>query len=285
MQIIIERRRQSLRLTECLNFFNSFNNDVLVKIAKVDSAISNILINQSTDTILYENIVNTQTDLNDLHDQGMVFTPQYQQTMTLHNQLLEEHSTLMEAERAEDNSKADSVKNVISTIIISDTCLSLLLRTLDIELDYIKSDTLTPVQLAFVREISEFCPYVFGDGVYHARALRSIYDNVSYENSEDCAPEILNPRSNEMNSSTKEMYLFPNPASDELNIALNQEKESTLGFVRILDVTGRTLSEFKVDQLRSEYKINTSIYKSGIYFIKFISGSGTEIVEKFVILK
>lgn len=278
-------KKMNLLTRECLNFFNSFNNDVLVKIAKVDSAISNILINQSTDTILYENIVNTQTDLNDLHDQGMVFTPQYQQTLTLYNQLLEDHSNLMEAERAEDNSKADSVKNVISTIIISDTCLSLLLRTLDIELDYIKSDTLTPVQLAFVREISEFCPYVFGDGVYHARALRSIYDNVSYIKTEDCDPERLNPRSNEMNSGTDKFYLYPNPASDELNIALNQEKESPSGLVRIIDVTGRILKEFKVDQPRSEYKIYTGTFKSGLYFIKYTSDSGHEMVEKFVILK
>lgn len=268
----------------CLSFLNAYNNDALVKIAKVDSAITHILINQAADSLLYEHIMSTQSELNTLHDQGLVFTPQYQQYMTLYSQLLADHRVLLETERNKDLLKVDSVKNVITTITVRDHCLQLLLNIFNVQLDYIKSDTLTPAQIAYVTDVSEMCPYDMGEAVYLARSIRSIVENVSYDRIEDCAPARVTPRSSEKMYSENKMFLYPNPVSDELNIAF-EAKPNEKGDITITDMNGRLVKQFKLEETDHSLKLSVSNFNSGLYIVKYMSLSGVEHIEKFVISK
>jgi hypothetical protein len=282
---LLRMKKLNLLSPACLSFLNAYNNNDLVKIAKVDSAVISILINRATDSLLYANILNTQAQLNNLHDQGLVFSAQYQQTMALYSQLLAVHGILMDAEQAKDILKADSVKNVIATINVTESCLQLLLGVLNVQLDYIKSDTLTPAQKTNVNGISQLCPIDMGEAVYIARSLRSIYDNVSYFRIEECAPaRVVAPRSSENTLTENKLNVYPNPAYDELNIAFNAQPNEK-GTISITDMNGRLIKKFLLEDADKSLKLNVSDFNSGLYFIKYISHSGVESIEKFVISK
>lgn len=277
-------KKLNLLENDCLTFFNNNANNVLVQIAKIDSAITNILLNQSVDSVLYSNILNTQMQLNNLHDQGAMNTQQWEQTMTLYDQLLSVHSTHMEAEKTSDDQKADSIKNVITTITVSDTCLKILLKTFDIELDYIKNDTLTAAQLFYVREVSELCPNEFGDGVYLARSLRSIFEYVRYRSVKDCSSDQVEPRSSAKVIAVDNIDLYPNPAIDELNISVDISQGES-GVLNIVDLKGSVIRSLRVNDNKSIFKINTKEFMSGIYLVKYLSNTGAISIEKLVISK
>jgi len=266
----------------CLSFLDAYNNDDLVKIAKVDSAVTSILINRATDSLLYANLMTTQAQLNDMHDQGLVFSAQYQQTMTLYSQLLAAHSILMDAERSRDILKADSVKNVIASINVRETCLQLLLGVFNVQLDYIKTDTLTPAQKTYVNSISQLCPLDMGEGVYIARSLRSIYENVSYDRIEECAPARVTPRSSGNTLTENKLIVHPNPASTELTITFFIQPQEN-GLISISDLSGRLIEEYGIADSDISLKLDVSDFFPGIYILKYLSESGVAITEKLVI--
>jgi len=277
-------KKKNLLQGDCAGFFNNNGGNVLVQISNIDSAITNILTNQSADSILFNNIISTQTELDNLYSQGDVNTPQWVETVAVYNELLSESTILEEAERELDNQKIDSVKNVITTIIVSDSCLKILLKTFNVELDYIKNDSLTPMQFNYIREVSELCPYNFGDGVYIARGLRSIYENVSYSSDKDCTTGTLEPRNINGKVMTKSLNVFPNPTIDEFKILIDLEKGEK-GEISIVDIQGKVLRVFTVNTENNSFKINAEEYKSGIYLIKYNSNYGIHSVEKLVISK
>ena len=55
--------------------------------------------------------------------------------------------------------------------------------------------------------------------------------------------------------------LYPNPANDFVTL-----KSENLGMVRIFNVLGQKVNEFEANG--SEFRINTTSYENGIYFVK-----------------
>jgi len=72
--------------------------------------------------------------------------------------------------------------------------------------------------------------------------------------------------------------LVPNPADDYINISVNGSESFQF---KIVDAMGSTLMR---DQVSSTKKINTSEFKSGVYFISF-EGQGTKPFTRKVIIR
>ncbi len=277
-------KKNNLLEGDCLGFYNENSDSVLLQIAKVDSAIANILINQSVDTVLYNGITDTQEELDNLFDQGEYNTPVWKETMEQYNELTQEYGVLMQEEKESDIQKADSVQNVIGEIVVNDSCLHILLKTFNIKLDYIKSDTLTPAQNDYITEVSELCPNEYGDGVYLARAMRSMYENVRYASPEECYSGNIEPRSASNLHLVDKLEVYPNPAIDEVNISLDIPKGEA-GRLSVVNLQGQKIKEFIANKARSSFKINTKGFESGIYIVKYISDAGSLSVKKLIIDK
>ncbi len=275
-------KKKGQLIDDCLGFFDNNGDNVLVQIAKVDSAIANILIQESADTQLYSDIVNTQSELDDMYDQGNVNTDEWNMKMNYLTQLISESDTLIAAEKVSDDQKIDSVKNVITTITVSDSCLKVLINMYNIELDYIKSDSLTPEQYEYTDEVAQYCPSEFGDGVFVARSIMSRYENVRYASIEECSSAPLTPRSEIQFGGFLNVY--PNPAIDELNISIDIPK-GEFGEISIVNLQGKVIRVFRANNTKNSFKVSTEDYKSGVYFIKYISNTGTQTTEKLIISK
>jgi hypothetical protein len=78
------------------------------------------------------------------------------------------------------------------------------------------------------------------------------------------------------------MKVFPNPASDNLNISFVTNEASSID-CKILDVTGKLLysKHMESDGGLVEESVNVSEFATGIYFLRIETPKGTTI-EKFV---
>jgi len=77
--------------------------------------------------------------------------------------------------------------------------------------------------------------------------------------------------------SNKMLRMWPNPASDYINIALNRSVNTTC---RIWDISGRLVREYLWDG--EPQKLDVSSIHPGVYAIEIVSGDGS-IVKKIII--
>jgi len=73
-----------------------------------------------------------------------------------------------------------------------------------------------------------------------------------------------------------EVEIYPNPASDIMNIVSN----NTITHIKVLNFIGQTMLEKAVNE--TKLSINTSAYQSGIYFIRIKTANGIK-TEKLTI--
>ena len=83
-------------------------------------------------------------------------------------------------------------------------------------------------------------------------------------------------------SGVRELQVFPNPATDHLNVSFVMEEDSPV-FVKLLDMTGKLLynKQVKSNGGLTEETVDVSGYAKGIYFLRIETAKGTTI-EKFV---
>ncbi|MBL0339514.1 MAG: T9SS type A sorting domain-containing protein [Bacteroidetes bacterium] len=78
--------------------------------------------------------------------------------------------------------------------------------------------------------------------------------------------------------------LYPNPANNNVEIKLNNNKELISNVVLINNLGNIVLKE-KLDEKQSSYKLNTSQRPSGLYLLKIMTTSGTTYSNKLMIVK
>ncbi len=79
-----------------------------------------------------------------------------------------------------------------------------------------------------------------------------------------------------MENTSLEVEIYPNPASDIMNIVSN----NTITHIKVLNFIGQTMLEKAVNE--TKLSINTSAYQSGIYFIRIKTANGIK-TEKLTI--
>jgi len=128
---------------------------------------------------------------------------------------------------------------------------------------------------SYLKEIANQSPRVAGNAVYMARVMLSI-DTID--------TETYSAKS--MNVSTNLGYdllkLYPNPGSEFIHYELPILENET-GTVRILYVSGKTLTEWSADAQNTIGSIDVSHYSKGIYLFDLQLTNGKSIVKKMVV--
>lgn len=127
------------------------------------------------------------------------------------------------------------------------------------------------------------CPFIEGEVIYHARAFYNIINStveVFNDNCPDNSASRLNNSSALGNNWT--VNLYPNPATDELFINTNNQKEDLK--ITITDVNGRLIADYnsKIIGFYTNIKLNMI---SGIYFVTLVNQNNEKVVKKLVITK
>ena len=80
------------------------------------------------------------------------------------------------------------------------------------------------------------------------------------------------------------IYIFPNPTTDHFTIYFNNAT-GPFDIVSIADVTGKIISNFKVEENVYSMNLNTSVFAKGIYFIYYYNTEQKNLVaaEKLII--
>ncbi|MFC2111035.1 T9SS type A sorting domain-containing protein [Bacteroidota bacterium] len=79
----------------------------------------------------------------------------------------------------------------------------------------------------------------------------------------------------------QDIYLYPNPAQNYINILLNKPSSRDIE-IQIYDIVGKLINTYNHENLQSFNKIDISKLKAGIYFVKVGFGNGEFVLEKFV---
>jgi hypothetical protein len=81
------------------------------------------------------------------------------------------------------------------------------------------------------------------------------------------------------------MTLFPNPASDLLNIDFKTTAFFKDAQLLVVDVVGRVIKNVKLDDLTSQYSLDVQDVPNGIYFCTLLSSQKVLEIQKFTIIK
>ncbi len=82
----------------------------------------------------------------------------------------------------------------------------------------------------------------------------------------------------EVNVAVENISMFPNPATDQLNLSGIDQKE--IVSLEIKDMIGKTV--YTADVTSASMIINVNDFHSGIYFISFVSADGISVSKKFI---
>jgi hypothetical protein len=86
----------------------------------------------------------------------------------------------------------------------------------------------------------------------------------------------------EINTISNMISVFPNPSNNYIQIELNSSENIKINNIQIIDISGRVLNQFNNNKIGDNYRINTSLYPNGLYFIKISTNKG--LVNKKIIV-
>jgi hypothetical protein len=130
--------------------------------------------------------------------------------------------------------------------------------------------------------IADQCPLDGGDAVIRARAILNTLDTTYFNAGASCTnvTELRSSRKSTKNSKL-DLNVYPNPNEGLFNLSITGLKESNSNStITISDLNGKVvyLREFKEKII--PISINLS---NGVYFVKFVSDSGDQIVKKIFV--
>lgn len=153
-----------------------------------------------------------------------------------------------------------------------------------------KDFSYTNSQIEELETIAQYCPFVYGPGVYMARAMLSQSDTIPYQYRNEC--EVLgtgkwdgNDGSSEgtiTQESQKEIKVYPNPAKNSLIIELLLG-EGELAKLELWSITGAIAQQNILWSGKSD--INVANLNSGVYFYSIIINDEQKQTGKQIILK
>ena len=136
--------------------------------------------------------------------------------------------------------------------------------------------TLTESQYSMLLDIAEQNPVSGGPAVYTARVMLGL----DFNDYGDIGERL----SKEKQIKESFMHIYPNPTSDELNIAYSLGENETGMFV-LCDVTGREVFIRILNSVIDKITISTKVFEQGIYFAGIKQDNEVISTEKLVIVK
>jgi len=87
----------------------------------------------------------------------------------------------------------------------------------------------------------------------------------------------------ETNNDKENMQIFPNPCSGECLMKIPHHRISAKTIIRIMDVTGKIISEKEYDTTSGWIKLNAYGYKSGLYLVEIVSEDGYDTSQRWIV--
>jgi len=82
--------------------------------------------------------------------------------------------------------------------------------------------------------------------------------------------------------SNEQLQIFPNPAMNFVNIVVDLS-DDIFGHIQIQDINGNI--KYQKELHNSSLMIDIDSYPAGIYFVKYKSSTGEEMIKKLVIAR
>ncbi len=113
----------------------------------------------------------------------------------------------------------------------------------------------------------------------------SAHNSTEVIGSTDVADNIADNVRNEGEILSNEIKVFPNPARDIANIAIQFEEEGD-GEVRIMDMSGRVVEvrAIRLDGKQQSIQFDTSNFTAGVYFVNLLT-EGQKVTKKLIVVK
>lgn len=128
-----------------------------------------------------------------------------------------------------------------------------------------KNNGLSKAEIKTLKSIAKQCAYDGGYGVYSARVLLSTVDSTVYtDNCEGKAKSALKLATTSESEIIK-AGIYPNPATDKLNVALHLET-GQVGQLTLHDLSGRLVLSNALNGVITE--IATDMISAGMYIYK-----------------
>jgi hypothetical protein len=118
-------------------------------------------------------------------------------------------------------------------------------------------------------------PRIAGNAVYMARVILSI-DTID--------TETYSAKSMNLSNSLlfEQLKLYPNPGNEFIHYQLPILENET-GIVRIIDVSGKIITEWEVNNEKTIGSVDVSKYSKGVYFFELQLTNDKFIVKKMIV--
>lgn len=142
-----------------------------------------------------------------------------------------------------------------------------------------------PLQIQQLENLIYQCPLAGGRSVYQARALYSLVNDtlVYHSDSLNCSQMGLSWRKAQVNPSSDDFSIVPNPGTDRVRISWDNKKE-VIGEIAIYSGIGTQVTLVKVEENTNEITLDISFLAKGFYIFHFINEKG-ESVKKIKFIK
>ena len=168
----------------------------------------------------------------------------------------------------------NKASSLVKDIVIQNGIEQNLKEVLSIIISQKKDNLLGNTDIKKLQTIAKLCPYESGPAVYNARVLLSGLDNTTYINvCEMPIPATGNSRvsretiTESAYEGSDEVFIYPNPTNDRLNISLHLNQTET-GVFTIFDLTGKLILSSPLSSSSVLSEVSTVSLSEGMYIYK-----------------
>jgi hypothetical protein len=138
-------------------------------------------------------------------------------------------------------------------------------------------DSISSTDLNLLGTIASLCPLEAGDPVYWARSLYWLVDpTIRFDDLQNCAV-APSPKPLPANSTDRELSIYPNPASDLLQVVSENEETDLSGRdFSIIDQAGRIISVSAAAQTEKRVVFDVRSLPVGTYFLRMYSSDSSK---------
>lgn len=281
---LIKMKKKGFLTDECKLYLISQQNNVVLKIAEAGFMVDSIARLNTITSYNLNQLFSSTMLLDSMYSAGLYGTPRWESVWADYQRIYSIYQASMDLEIIMDREMSDSTRNVLNNISIVDSCLTVLVKVYKIRLNLLNGDTLRTAEKDWLRPITLACPDQIGEGVYIARSLLSMYETENeYPELHQCFDPVIQLRESENTASSGDkLIVYPNPASEELNIVINRTGTET-GTISVSDINGKFVYNNGIGIYDNFLKIKTEKWKSGVYFVQYIGSDGKKRTEKVFI--
>jgi hypothetical protein len=142
---------------------------------------------------------------------------------------------------------------------------------------YVQGKAMSTEDSMVLEPIALVTPYIGGDAVFGARVMLGIDPDdygLAYKGELDMGNEI-----------TEDYRIYPNPASDVLNIELLDQTFTPESKIVLLDLTGRVMLQTTSQGNARNASLHLDALTNGVYILQVLNGNERLITERVILNK